>query len=158
MPLIRWRSGRMTAAATTGPARHPRPTSSMPAMLRNPARWSSRSWRMCASRTRVRRTRRPGATGASADRITESVGAALAERGGLADPVAEEVELRASCNAVTDHLDLLDARRVHHEGALHADAARDAANGDLLVQAAAAHAHYGALEDLDPLTGSLDHL
>ena len=37
-------------AATTGPARDPRPTSSMPAIRRNPARRSSRSCRMWASR------------------------------------------------------------------------------------------------------------
>ena len=45
----------------------------------------------------------------------------LAERGGLSDPVAEEVELRASGDTVADHLDLLDPRRVHHEGTLHAE-------------------------------------
>jgi hypothetical protein len=59
---------------------------------------------------------------------------------------------------VTDHLDLVDPRRVHHEGALHADAAGDAAHRDLPVEAAAAHAHHGPLEDLDSLTASLDHL
>ena len=84
--------------------------------------------------------------------------AALAQRGGLADAAAEEVELGSTRDAVADHLDLLDARRVDHEGPLHADAAGDAAHGDLLVQATAAQAHDRPLEDLDALAVALDHL
>src|SRR5687768_7026782 len=148
----------MTAAATTGPARHPLPTSSTPATRRKPARCSSRSWRMCASRIFLRRAGRRGLTGPARIPVTGSVGSALAERGGLADPIAKEVELCSSSDTVADHLDLVDARCMHHEGALDADAAGDAANGDGLVQAAAAHPHHGALEDLNPLAASFDHL
>ena len=54
-------------------------------------------------------------------------GPALAQCRGLADALAQEVELRAAGNAVANDLDLLDARRVDLEGALHADAAADAA-------------------------------
>ena len=56
-------------------------------------------------------------------RRPRSVGAALAEGGGLADAVAKEVELGASGDAVADDLDLVDPRRVDHEGSLDADAA-----------------------------------
>ena len=38
-------SGRITAAATTGPASGPRPASSIPAMRKNPCARSARSWR-----------------------------------------------------------------------------------------------------------------
>ena len=70
----------------------------------------------------------------------DQLGTALAEGGGLADAVAQEVELGAPGDAVAHDLDLVDARRVDHEGALDADAAGDAPDGDLPIQAAAAHA------------------
>src|SRR5258705_13070932 len=80
----------------------------------------------------------------------------FAEGGGLAYSVAEEVESRPTGMTVTDELDLFDARRVHHEGALHSDAARDPAYGDLLVDAAVAHAKHGALEVLKALAVPFD--
>src|SRR6266850_5036712 len=80
----------------------------------------------------------------------------FAERGGLADSVAEEVESRSPGMTVTDELDLVDARRVHHEGALDSDAARDAPDCDLLVDAAVAHAKHGALEVLKALAVPFD--
>src|SRR5919106_689528 len=115
---------------------------------------------MWASRARFVRRRggRRVRTGSPKKPSIGSVGASLSERCRLADPVAEEVELRATCDSVTDHLDLLDARGVDHEGPLHPDAARDAPHRDLTVQAATAHAHHRALEDLDPLAIALDHL
>src|SRR5205823_137903 len=156
---IRCRSGRMTAAATTGPASEPRPTSSRPAMCWYPARRSSRSWRMCASRGRLARcTRRALGLAGPAPSGPRRGRAALAEGGGLADARSQEGELLAPRHAVADHVDLVDAWRVDHEGSLHADSARDASDRDRLVESAAAHAHHGALEDLDPFTISLDHL
>ena len=80
----------------------------------------------------------------------------FAESGGLADSIAEEVKSRAAGMTMTDELDLFDARRVHHEGALNADAARDPTNGDLLVDAAVAHAKHGALEVLKALAVPFD--
>src|SRR4029453_9682808 len=119
----------------------PRPTSSIPAMRSNPASRSSRSWRMWASRGRrgLRRTVRRRPTDPFTRSVTTS--AALAQGGGLADAAAQEVELGAPGDAVPDDLDLLHARRVHHEGPLNPDAAGDAAHGDLLIEAAAALAH-----------------
>ena len=61
-----------------------------------------------------------------------------------------------ACVAVPNELDLLDAGRVHHEGALDADAARDPADGDLLVDAAVTHAEHGALEVLKALAVPFD--
>src|SRR5712691_2468507 len=153
---MRCRSGRITAAATTGPASDPRPTSSMPAIRRYPARRSSRSWRMWASRARCRGFERvPGerevATGSD-------LRSALAERCGLANAVAEEGELCSPGDAMADDLDLVDPRCVDHERALDADAARNASHGDRPIEAPAAHPHDRPLEDLNPLAASLHHL
>src|SRR5438309_11243346 len=82
--------------------------------------------------------------------------ALFAEGRGLADSLAEEVESRTAGVPVTDELDLLDARRVDHERALDADAARDPADGDLLIDAAVAHAEHGALEVLKALAVPFD--
>src|SRR6478609_6895090 len=83
--------------------------------------------------------------------------AALAERRrGLADPVAQEVQLRAADLAVAEDLDLLDPRAVDLERALDADARGDPADGDRGCDAAPAHAHDEALEHLDALAGALD--
>ena len=53
-----------------------------------------------------------------------AVRAALAEGRGLADAVAQEVQLGAAGDAVADDLDLLDARAVDLERPLDADARR----------------------------------
>ena len=85
--------------------------------------------------------------------------AALAKRGcGLADAVAKEVQLGAADLAVADDLDLLDPRAVELERALDTDARRDPADRDGGRDAAVAHAHHEALEDLDPLAVALDDL
>src|SRR5438105_12320984 len=129
------------AAATTGPARAAMPTSSTPTTRRSP----------CAHR-------RFSLFRDGIDRLGSATGYApvkssplFAERGCLANSFAEEVESRAARVPVADELDLLDARRVDHEGALDADAARDPADGDLLVDAAVTHAEHGALEVLKAL-------
>ena len=82
--------------------------------------------------------------------------ALFAESCGFAHSVAEEVESRTSRMAVAHELDLLDARRVDHERALDADAARDPADGDLLIDAAVAHAEHGALVVLKALPVPFD--
>src|SRR5262245_2021317 len=85
--------------------------------------------------------------------------AALAEgRGGLADAVAQEVELRAADLAVADDLDPLDPRAVDLERALDAHARRDPSDGDRRRDAAVAHPHDEALEHLDALAVALDDL
>ena len=80
----------------------------------------------------------------------------FAESGGFADSVAEEVEGRTARVPVAHELDLFDAGRVHHEGPLDADAARDPAHRDLLVHAAVTHAEHGALEVLKTLAVPFD--
>src|SRR6187455_378372 len=137
-----------TAAATTGPLREATPTASAPTMTVRPACQCSRSKRVEGRITRCgRRWPVMPPVYAAAPAAARSVGAALAKCGGLADSVAEEVELSATGDAVADDFDLVDPRRVEHEGPLHADAAGDAADGDGLVEPAAAHPHDGALED-----------
>ena len=46
---------------------------------------------------------------------------------------------------------------MHREGALHADAEAHLAHGEGLASAAALATDDGALEQLDPLAGALDH-
>src|SRR2546423_2411829 len=85
------------------------------------------------------------------------LGAALfAEGGGLTDALAEEVEGGAAGMTVARDLDLLDARRVHQERALDADARGDPADRDLFVQPTVADAKDRALELLEPLAVPLD--
>ena len=71
-----------------------------------------------------------GATGSACRSGLLAVDAALAQRCGLADSLAEEVQLSAASLAVAHDFDLLDARAVHLEGSLDADAAGDTADGD----------------------------
>src|SRR6267142_1995473 len=80
----------------------------------------------------------------------------LPESGSLADPLAEEIERGAAGVPMTRDLDLLDAWGVDHEGPLDADARRDAADGDHLVQAAITHPEDRALELLEALAVSFD--
>src|SRR6476659_6971570 len=95
---------------------------------------------------------------AGAGRRPSAVSAPLAERRGLADAIAQEVQLGAPGDAVPNDLDLLDARAVDLEGPLDADAGGDPADGDRPGDAAAAQAHDGPLEDLDALAVALDDL
>jgi len=87
-----------------------------------------------------------------------AVRAAFPERGGLADALAQEVELCAAHLAVADDLDLLDARAVDLEGPLDPDARRDPADGDRAGDPATAETHDRPLEDLDALAIALDDL
>src|SRR5258708_23571259 len=100
------------------------------------------------------RPRGHGGPGASADGL-----AALADARPLAHLLAQVVQLGAAHVAVAQHLDAVDARRVQQEGALHADAVGDAADGELRTQAdLAAERDDHALEHLDALARSLHDL
>src|SRR5437879_1378506 len=152
------------AAATTGPASVAIPTSSTPT-----TRVSPRSQRIFSKRrlgTRrlsgpviCRGVRRPLGRGDDAryERGSSGGSAALfAKRGGLPDALAEEVESCPAGVAVAHDLDLLETRRVDEEGAFDADTTRDAADGDLLIEAPATHPEDGALVVLQPLAVAFD--
>ena len=89
-----------------------------------------------------------------------SSGAAFLEgRRGLADALAEEVQLGAADLAVADDLDVVDARAVQLERPLHPDAAGDPPDGDGRSDAAVPRIRItSALEDLDALAVALDDL
>src|SRR5438045_8569912 len=135
---------RTTAAATTGPARQPRPTSSTPATYTNPMR------RSAFSRVRYART------------FTKALGGLLfshflhARR--LALQVAQEVELGAADLGGAQHVDLVDDRRVQREDALDALPERHLADGEGRARAPAVHAADHAFEHLDALLVALAHL
>src|SRR3990170_309040 len=151
-------TGMITAAATTGPQVGATPTSSTPATRTMPACQSARSGRSRGTIMAPGRGESNAAYGSSYPPPRGSAGPALAEGGGLADALAQEVELGPAGHAVADDLDLLDARRVDLEGALDADAGAQRAHGDRAGDAAAAQAHDRALEDLDALAVALDDL
>src|SRR5262245_57503540 len=98
-----WRSGcRTTAAATTGPARQPRPTSSTPATCTNPMRRSAfSSVRIAGTRTMAPRSL--------------LLFRAFFHPGGLALEIAQVVQLGAPHLGRSHHLDLLDGGRVERE-------------------------------------------
>src|SRR3954454_21855962 len=82
--------------------------------------------------------------------------ALLLDLGGLAAQLAEVVQLGPADVTPSQHLDLLDDRGVHREGALHADAEADLAHGEGLADAAALATQDDALEDLDAGAVALD--
>jgi len=75
----------------------------------------------------------------------------LFETGGLADLVAQIVELRAANLSTTHGLDLDDLRRMDGECALHADTEGDLAHGEGLTVARTMTTDDHTLEYLDPL-------
>src|SRR5687768_6126868 len=142
-PAIARTSGGMTTAqATTGPARGPRPTSSMPAMSGPfPAR-SSRSSGLQRAMQLLRR---------AAGLWHLHLRLALLDARGLAGEVAEIIELRAAHLAAAHDDDVAEHRAVEWEDALDADTVRDLAHGERLADAAAALGDAHALERLEPL-------
>src|SRR5439155_22049568 len=124
------------AAATTGPASVAIPTSSTPTTRSSP------------SAQRRFSALRDGTAISSTDRRVAGQGSAalFAQSRGFADPVAQEIQGRAAGVSVLHELDLLDARRVHEERALHADPARDPPYGDLTIEPSVAHAKNDPLE------------
>src|SRR3954447_14072942 len=133
---------RITQAATTGPARQPRPTSSVPAMARKP-KSRSRGSTAESSATRARSAQ-------SRENLFSAL-AALFDACRFAPEIPEVVELRATDPAMAFHLDLVDRRRIQREHALHSDAAGDLAHGEHLARTAATAGDDDALEDLDAL-------
>src|SRR5689334_4031837 len=102
----------MTAAATTGPARHPRPTSSTPATWTIPIRRAAFS---TARDARAFVIALP-AYGLPAPLFLHACG--------LAAQVAQEVQLRAAHLRAANDFDLVDDRRVQRKDALNALAER----------------------------------
>src|SRR4051812_47934674 len=138
-----WRSGcRTTAAATTGPARQPRPTSSTPATCTNPTRRSAFSSVRIAG-TRVIR---------SALRLDDVLHAR-----GLAFQVAQVIELGPADLGRARHLDLVNRRRMQRKDPLDALAERHFPHGERRPRAAAVHADDHTLEDLDALFVAFAH-
>src|SRR4051812_6581903 len=137
----------MTQAATTGPARHPRPTSSVPAMALKP---ESRSRRSTADISAIR------ANSAKRFVTSRSAGFGLAfalffDAGCFPAEIPEVVELRAADPAMAFNLDVIDAGGVQREHTLHADSAGDFADGEHLPRAAAFARDDQTLKDLDAL-------
>src|SRR5581483_239068 len=134
-----------TAAATTGPARQPRPTSSAPATYTNPTR------RSAFSRVRIAGTRTTG--------MPRPLGLHVvlhARR--LALEIAQVVQLRAADARRFRDLDLLDRRRVQRENALDALTERHLADRERRPGAAAVDADDDAFEHLDAFLVALTHL
>src|SRR2546426_4971136 len=78
--------------------------------------------------------------------------ALLAQARLLADTAAQEVQLGAAHLAVPQHLHFVEARRVHYEGALNADAMRgEAAHREALRRTMTAQAHHHTLKGLKTL-------
>src|SRR6266511_1290102 len=148
------------AAATTGPARAAIPTSSTPTTRRRPLDQSSFSRRSVGTLLGYLSIAggEPPTTPCSsqATPATRLLAALRPDGRGLADPLAQEVTGRTACVPETQKLDLLDAWRVHEERALDTDAARDPADGDLVVEPAVADAEHRALELLKPFAVPLD--
>ena len=71
--------------------------------------------------------------------------------------IAKVVELGAPNVAVGDDLDLGDRRCVEREGPLDAHTEAHLADGEGLLDACTLSTDDDALEDLDTLTGALDH-
>src|SRR6266404_3075204 len=122
-----WRSGwRTTAAATTGPARQPRPTSSTPATCTNPTR------RSAFSSVRIAGTR---VIKLEVQLLTLFSG--VLHPGGLALQVAQVVKLRAADFRRARHFHLLDRRRMQRKDALHALPERYLPHGERRARTAA---------------------
>src|SRR5438477_5484275 len=145
-------ASRITHAATTGPARQPRPTSSVPAMARKP---KSRSRRSTADISATRASSANTCPRRSSFRAAFlAVALALAllfDARGFAAEIPEVVELRAADPTMAFDLDLIDRWRVEREHAFDADAAGDLAHGEHLARAASPAGDDDALEDLDAL-------
>src|SRR5215211_1727084 len=153
--IARTSGGMMTAQATTGPARGPRPTSSTPAISGPAVARRSRSIVLHRRRRRAPAIRLlPGAGAGGGHRRLDLL---LANARGLAGEVAQVVELRAAHAAAADDRDVRPHRAVHREDALDADAVRDLADRERLADPAAAAGDAHPLEGLEALLVALAH-
>src|SRR5579862_5646763 len=143
-----------TAAATTGPARHPRPTSSHPATWTNPTRRRAfSSVRVAGTRVIARQTSDFTLHALHftlySSRLRLPRRPAFFHAGRLALQIAEVVELRAPHFRGPRDLDLLNRRRVQRKNALHALPERDLSDRERRPRAPAMDADDDALEDLN---------
>src|SRR5688500_19353937 len=117
---------RITPAATTGPARQPRPTSSVPAMALKP---KSRSLRSTTdiSATRASSAKRESCSFSSEVRLPRAL---FFDARGFSAEIPEVVELCATDPAMAFDLDFIDGGGVERKHTLHADAAGDFPDGD----------------------------
>src|SRR5689334_19108283 len=144
-----YRSGSSaTAAATTGPARQPRPTSSTPATRLNPSR------RIAFSSVLKARTLTTGWPGRSGGLF---LGGVLHPRG-FALQLAQEVQLRATDPRRPHHVDLVDDRRVKRKDAFDALAERHLPHGKGGTRTSAVHPDHHALEHLNAFLVAFTHL
>src|SRR5207237_3172007 len=139
---------RITHAATTGPARQPRPTSSVPAIARKPKSRSRRSTDDISA-TRANSAKTCSRTSAFAAAFLTL--ALFFDARGFAAEIPEIVELCATDPAMAFDLDLIDRRRVKGEHSFDPDSAGDLANGEHLARTAAFARDDQSLEDLDAL-------
>src|SRR5262245_53519210 len=171
-----YRSGSSTtAAATTGPARQPRPTSSMPATRWNPKR------RKAFSRVRIARVLTMSKSQTQIPKPKSeinptspnylwiwglgfgiwdllSLANALFHPCGLTLQIPQEVELRAPHPRRSHDVDLRNRRRVQRKDALHPLTKRDLAHRKAGARAAAVHADNDPFEDLDSFLVALANL
>src|SRR5207237_3724255 len=134
---------RMTQAATTGPARHPRPTSSVPAMQREPQSRSRRSIDDISAR-------RANSANSWLTTSVRLLGFALFfDACGLTAEISEVVELRTTDTAMTFHLDSVDRRRIEREHSLHTHSTGNLPNREHLTRSASLARNDDALEHLN---------
>ena len=119
--------------------------------------WASYHSAACCSPLAPSARRRSAGDGDRSATVPAQRVALLLDLGGLADAVAEVVELGPAHVAAADDLDLGDDRGVDREGALDADAVADLAHGEGLAHTGALAADDDALEDLHALLVALDH-
>src|SRR5262249_30394128 len=150
------RSGSSTTApATTGPARHPRPTSSTPATYTNPTRRSAfSSVRIAGTRVRLDLRR---FTSARLQTSNLCLFPLVLDARGLAFEIAQVIQLRAPDLRRPHRLDLLDRRRVERKNALDPLPERHFAHCERRARAAAMQADHDAFEDLDALLVAFAH-
>src|SRR5258708_11177932 len=145
-PRIARRPGGMTTAhATTGPARGPRPTSSIPAMCGPSWPRSSRSMALQRATISARRGRLRN----------HHANLLLFDSTRLTRQLAQIEELRATHPTATNHRDICQHRAVCREDALHSNAIRDFPDSEGGADAAAAASDTHALERLHTLLVSL---
>src|SRR6476620_3467261 len=134
-----------TAAATTGPARQPRPTSSTPATYTKPTR------RSAFSSVRVAGTR------TNADLLCLLRHLVLHTRG-LALQVPQVIQLRSPHPRRFGDLDLLNGRRVQGKNPFDTLAERDLADGERGARSAAVNPDHNAFENLNAFIVAFAHL